>query len=327
MLSLPATSLAPCQVPHHPLASLPQCLPSAFRQHLAARQRASASSASASDSAEPSTTTLATLPTAPAVSTGQETPAQLHSEECEAWPGVYEGYWRWRGHRIRYLRSGDSGPPVLCVHGFGGNADHWRNNLPTLGTSCRAFAIDLLGYGKSDKPDPREQPVNSIYNFENWSQQLRDFIAQRIGGPTLLTCNSVGGLAGLQAAFDDSTLVPAVQVMNISLRMLHVSKQAPWQRPLVKALQSALRTTALGPAFFAQIATKDGVRSVLKQCYGNPTLVTDELVDVILTPGLSPAAVHVFLDFISYSGGPLPEELMLKCPVPVSVVWGAKDPW
>lgn len=101
-----------------------------------------------------------------------------------------EGYWTWKGHTIRYLRSGDAGPPVLCVHGFGGNADHWRKNLPVLGTNCQAFAIDLLGYGYSSKPDPRTQEVNSIYNFENWGEQLRDFVTEVIGRPTLITCNS-----------------------------------------------------------------------------------------------------------------------------------------
>lgn len=47
---------------------------------------------------------------------------------------------------------------------------------------------------------------------------------------------------------------------------------------------------------------------MLRQCYGDPAAVTDELVDLILTPGLQPGAVDVFLDFISYSFGPLPEE-------------------
>jgi hypothetical protein len=37
---------------------------------------------------------------------------------------------------------------------------------------------------------------------------------------------------------------------------------------------------------------------------------TPKLVDVILKPGLQEGAVSVFLDFISYSGGPLPEELL-----------------
>lgn len=56
-----------------------------------------------------------------------------------------------------------------------------------------------------------------------------------------------------------------------------------------------------------------GVRNVLRQCYGDPAAVTDELVDMILKPGLQPGAVAVFLDFISYSSGPLPEEQLKVC--------------
>jgi len=38
--------------------------------------------------------------------------------------------------------------------------------------------------------------------------------------------------------------------------------------------------------------------------------VTEELVQKILLPGLEPGAADVFLEFICYSGGPLPEELL-----------------
>ena len=38
--------------------------------------------------------------------------------------------------------------------------------------------------------------------------------------------------------------------------------------------------------------------------------MTEELVQSILRPGLEPGAVDVFLEFICYSGGPLPEELL-----------------
>jgi hypothetical protein len=46
------------------------------------------------------------------------------------------------------------------------------------------------------------------------------------------------------------------------------------------------------------------------QCYHDTSAVTDELVQIILQPGLDPGAVDVFLEFICYSGGPLPEELL-----------------
>lgn len=82
----------------------------------------------------------------------------------------------------RYQRSGSSGPAVLLVHGFGGNADHWRKNTPVLASGGhRAYAIDLLGYGYSDKPSPKLQAPNSIYCFDNWGVQLVDFLKEVVG--------------------------------------------------------------------------------------------------------------------------------------------------
>ena len=49
-----------------------------------------------------------------------------NAADKEVYPGVFEGFWTWRGHRIRYQRSGTEGEPIVLVHGFGGNADHWR---------------------------------------------------------------------------------------------------------------------------------------------------------------------------------------------------------
>lgn len=119
--------------------------------------------------------------------------------------------------------------------------------------------------------------------------------------------------------------------------MLHAKKQPVFLRPFVTALQTLLRETPLGAAFFGQVATPQGVRNVLEQAYHNKERVTDELIDVILKPGLEPGALPVFLDFISYSGGPLPEELLayLSSPPPtvaapsppVFIGWGVEDPW
>jgi hypothetical protein len=47
-------------------------------------------------------------------------------------PELTTAYWRWREHDIRYTRAGTHGPAVLCVHGFGGNCDHWRKNVAQL---------------------------------------------------------------------------------------------------------------------------------------------------------------------------------------------------
>lgn len=116
-------------------------------------------------------------------------------------------------------------------------------------------------------------------------------------------------------------------LLNISLRMLHIKKQPWYGKPLIRSFQNLLRNTPLGKFFFKSVATPQSVKNILCQCYYDTSQVTDELVESILQPGLQPGAVDVFLEFICYSGGPLPEELIPQVKCPVLVVWGDKDPW
>ena len=59
------------------------------------------------------------------------------------------------------------------------------------------------------------------------------------------------------------------------------------------------------------------------------TQVTDELVDVLLTPLLSPGAADVVFDTLSYSAGPLPEPLLEdeRLQAAVQICFGEADPW
>ncbi len=90
----------------------------------------------------------------------------------------------------------------------------------------------------------------------------------------------------------------AIRVMFPSVLSLNASRHMP---RLQQRDHPPARSTPPSPR-------NTGVKSVLQQCYGDPAAVDDELVDIILTPGLQPGAVDVFLDFISYSSGPLPEQ-------------------
>jgi len=68
------------------------------------------------------------------------------------------------GIRLFCLTEGD-GPLVLLVHGFPEYSWSWRHQLPALAEAgYRAVAVDLPGYGRSDKPDVRyDEPwVNAV---------------------------------------------------------------------------------------------------------------------------------------------------------------------
>ena len=45
---------------------------------------------------------------------------------------------------------------ILLIHGFGASTDHWRFNIPVLSTKYEVHAMDLLGFGKSPKPQDVE---------------------------------------------------------------------------------------------------------------------------------------------------------------------------
>ncbi|CAL5061998.1 unnamed protein product [Urochloa decumbens] len=241
-------------------------------------------------------------------------------------PQVSTGTWKWRGYNIRYQHAGTSGPALVLIHGFGANSDHWRKNIPVLAMTNRVYAIDLIGYGYSDKPNPRDIGEN-FYTFETWGEQLNTFCAEVVKGEAFFICNSIGGLVGLQAAVMEPQKCKGIVLLDISLRMLHIKKQPWFGRPFIKSFQSLLRNTVVGKVFFNAVATPESVKNILCQCYHDTSAVTDELVQIILQPGLDPGAVDVFLEFICYSGGPLPEELLPLVKCPVLVAWGEKDPW
>jgi len=225
-----------------------------------------------------------------------------------------------------FLSLNNKSTPVLCIHGFGGNSDQWRKNLPIIAENgYDSYAIDLLGYGYSDKPNPKLYDVNQLYNFDTWTEQTVDFIKNIIKEPVVLVTNSVGGVNGLNIAIKYPELVKGVILIDISLRLLHERKQNFFIKPFVKLIQTTLRETDLGKTFFNQVATPKSIKNILSQAYASD--VDDETVDIILKPGLEEGAAEVFLDFISYSGGPLPEDLLPQCNVPVRILWGQNDPW
>lgn len=240
--------------------------------------------------------------------------------------------WHWQGFAIRYQTSGTEGPAVILIHGFGASSDHWRKNLPVLARTCRVYALDLIGYGQSAKPTPGPcKPGQSIdYCFETWADQVAAFCVEVVGGPAVLVGNSIGCIVALQAAVQHAHHVTGVIMLNCSLRLLHESKRAnlPWYRRWgAVALQSLLSYPPLGHFFFSRMAQPKTIRQILSQAYGCTAAVTDELIDLILQPAQEPGAGDVFLAFIQYAHGPLPEELLPQVNCPVLILWGDVDPW
>jgi pimeloyl-ACP methyl ester carboxylesterase len=235
--------------------------------------------------------------------------------------------WMWRGHQINYQAQGETGTPVLLIHGFGSSVGHWRKNIPVLAESCRCYAIDLIGFGGSAKPTPGAEIE---YTFETWGELVVDFCREVIGSPAILIGNSIGCVVALQAAVTQPSWVISVALINCSLRLLHDRKRAtmPWYRQWgTPILQSILGVKAIGGLFFRQLAQRQVVRKILLQAYHRPEAVTEELIDILMAPANDPGAADVFLAFTAYSSGTLPEDLLPQLSCPAIAIWGAADPW
>ncbi|MGC9503676.1 alpha/beta fold hydrolase [Baaleninema sp.] len=236
-------------------------------------------------------------------------------------------FWRWRGFRICYRQSGETGPAVVLVHGFGASIGHWRDNIPALARSCRVYALDLLGFGKSHKPTPG---LVVDYTFETWGDLLADFCRDIVGEAAFLVGNSIGCIVVMQTATTHPEWVRGVVQLNCSLRLLHDKRPATqswFKRMGAPLLQNLLGIKPVGDFFFTQLATPKTVRNILLQAYKRQERVTEELIELLIEPAKDPRASDVFVAFTRYSQGPLPEELLERLTCPTLVVWGAEDPW
>lgn len=65
--------------------------------------------------------------------------------------------------------------------------------MPVLGQGHRVYAIDLIGYGYSDKPNPQNLDTKPFYTFETWASQLNDFCTEIVEDKAFFICNSIGG--------------------------------------------------------------------------------------------------------------------------------------
>ncbi len=89
--------------------------------------------------------------------------------------------------RIQYRELGE-GPPVLLVHGWPTSSFLWRNIMPAIATHCRVLAIDMPGFGGSDKP------VDCDYDEDFFNAAFDGFIdALGIDEPIGLAVHDAGG--------------------------------------------------------------------------------------------------------------------------------------
>jgi 2-hydroxy-6-oxo-6-(2'-aminophenyl)hexa-2,4-dienoate hydrolase len=116
------------------------------------------------------------------------------------------------GIKTHYFEEGD-GAPLILVHGGGAGADswgNWRQSVPLLARGRRVIAVDMVGFGKTDKPNPAQFE----YSQPARNRHLTAFIEAMKLKKVSLIGNSMGGATSLGVCMNRPELVDKLVLMG-----------------------------------------------------------------------------------------------------------------
>ena len=109
--------------------------------------------------------------------------------------------------RLRVLEAGRGDTTLILLHGYGESLLAWRLVLDRLSRHFRVVALDLPGFGLSDKPDSR-------YDYPAYARWLGDFLTQHTQGPVVVVGHSMGGQIAAGLALDHPDRVVAAVLID-----------------------------------------------------------------------------------------------------------------
>ena len=233
-------------------------------------------------------------------------------------------FWYWRGWRVRYTHLAetpgtDSETPFLLLHGAGSSLVQWRENLSALAKQRPVYAMDLLGFGRSEK-------VANELNTDLWVAQTEAFCRTFLRQPVILMGHSLGALVALQM----TTSHPA-QVSRLVMLTLPAARQE-LAGPAAKVgavVERWFASPLLVRPLFRLVRSPALIRKALKALSQDPTKVDDELIDSFVGPTQERGATRMFCYLVksrtSENFSPLTRELIPLVKVPTLLLWGKCD--
>lgn len=237
--------------------------------------------------------------------------------------------WVWHGWQTRYSYLRPQGQslnqtetPFLLIHGFGASIGHWRNNIPELGKTASVYALDMLGFGDSEK-------AIASYGVALWVEQIFDFWQTFIGQPTILVGNSIGSLVCLAAAIQHPEMVAGLVTLNLPDPSVREEAIPAFIRPAIAAIEGVFASPLLLKPLFYFVRRPPVIRPWAKLAYANPDAVDDDLVDILSRPAYDRGADRVFCRLFkamtSPHFGPSVKAALPQLSVPMLLIWGKQD--
>jgi pimeloyl-ACP methyl ester carboxylesterase len=214
---------------------------------------------------------------------------------------------------VRIVESGPvHGQPVVMLHGWGASAYMYRHALELLPPrGMRAIAVDLRGYGLSDKPTD-----TGAYALEAYCADL-DALLDALELPSAgLIGQSMGGGVALHYALRNPARVERLVLVNpvglVSIAYLHSLQVLP--RPVVAALGHRLVPRYLVEFILRYVA------------YGDPKKPTLGDIDEYWAPTQLSGFVNAARSSLSeFEWRPLTVREAESLSVPTVVLLGTKD--
>jgi haloalkane dehalogenase len=116
------------------------------------------------------------------------------------------------GSQMHYIDQGE-GDPILFIHGNPTSSYLWRNIIPQVEPYGRAIAVDLIGMGKSDKPD-------IDYRFVDHAKYIQAFIEELDMKNITLVLHDWGSALGFNYAMKNQDNIKGLAFMESILRPL-----------------------------------------------------------------------------------------------------------
>ena len=194
--------------------------------------------------------------------------------------GGEEGWMEWRGHRLAYTVRG-GGPPLLLLHSVGtwSWSYEWRQNVDALARSYTVYTLDLLGFGRSDRPQIHYAP-------RLYLALIADFARRVVQSPLALVGAGLSGAYAVEAAAADPARFPLV-VLVVPPGLTRLRDRASRTDGAGRQLVS---TPVIGTAAWNARVTRAALLRQMVLAYYRDDRVTAEMLDVALATTHQPGA-------------------------------------
>jgi len=211
------------------------------------------------------------------------------------------------GNTFHYTKQG-TGKPLILVHGFAGSTYTWRYLIPLLTDHYTVYAVDVLGFGLSDKPP------DGHYDMESHGQRLIDFMDALNLPSANLIGHSMGGVIIAYASF----IAPARADTLVMVEPGFYMKSTPAFLnylffPLDRIMARQFYTRSMRERFFMG-------------SFYDTSLVNDEIIDAYMRPTRTPNALEAMARMMSTVGVKNYEGVTERVTRPTLIVWGERGP-